>query len=40
MSRDPEDLREIQLRNRIVLYVCGGVILLLAAVKAALPYLR
>ena len=36
---DEDELREIQLRNRICLYVCGGMILLFAAVKAALPYL-
>lgn len=40
MSLDPEELREIQLRNRILLYVCGGMILFMGAVSAALPYLE
>ncbi|SCU75582.1 exported hypothetical protein [Cupriavidus necator] len=39
MSLDRDQLEEIRFRNRLILYVCGGLILLAAAVKAALPYL-
>lgn len=37
---DPEQIAEIHLRWRIVLVLGVAMILLLAAVKAALPYLE
>lgn len=40
MTDKQANLREVQLRNRIVLYVCGGMILIFAAVSAVLPYLE
>lgn len=39
MSPNHNQLEGVRLRNRIVLYACGGLILLFAAIEAALPYL-